>query len=158
MSRARSRNMSGISPRAIAMEPHRTLHHIEKPSLLASEPGGDGLTIYRLEENGSLIFRLWEVKKATGQGPLSRIITRACNQLAARGRQYLAKYASQAEHLPDEELVALYGTLANCGSHGTPPVAPAWRSPHPKPRRRHVRSPRCTAFCRIYAAESNWKG
>lgn len=93
------------------VEAHRTLRRIEKPSLLASEPGGDGLTIYQLPADGSLTFRLWEVKKATGQGSLSRVVTRACNQIAERGRQYLAKYASQAAHLPDDELVDLYGNL-----------------------------------------------
>jgi hypothetical protein len=92
-------------------EEHRSLRHLEKPSLLATEPGGDGLAIYRLAEDGSLVFRLWEVKKSTGADGLSRVVTRACSQLASRGRRYFAKYASQAEYLADAELLALFGDL-----------------------------------------------
>ncbi len=90
---------------------HRTMRFLEKPSLLATEAGGDGMAIYRLTASGSLIFRLWEVKKVTGKGAVSHVITRACNQLASRGRQYFAKYASQAEHFTDVELATLYGDL-----------------------------------------------
>ena len=93
------------------VEPHRVMRHLEKPSLLASEPGGDGLAIYERVADGSLAFRLWEVKKHTGSGDVSGVITRACTQLAARGKKYFAKYASQGELLPDADLVDLYGEL-----------------------------------------------
>jgi hypothetical protein len=92
-------------------DPHRTVRHIERPSLLATEPGGDGLAIYRLNADASLIFRLWEVKKSSGTGSISRVVTRACTQLASRGKQYFAKYASQGDRFADDELVALFGDL-----------------------------------------------
>jgi hypothetical protein len=89
----------------------RQIRHIEKPSLLASEPGGDGLVIYEMAADQSLIFRLWEVKKHTGGGGVSPVIRRACLQLSGRGKRYFAKYASQGEYLPDQDLVALYAQL-----------------------------------------------
>lgn len=89
----------------------RTIRYIEKPSLFATEAGGDGLVVYRLTTDGSLIFRLWEIKKYTGSGSISRVISNACAQLAARGKSYFAKYASLGEQLPDDELVNLYGEL-----------------------------------------------
>jgi hypothetical protein len=90
---------------------HRAVRYIEKPSLFATEAGGDGLIVYRLAADGTLIFRLWEVKKYTGRGSISHVVTHACTQLAARGKSYFAKYASLGEQLADDELVTLYGEL-----------------------------------------------
>jgi hypothetical protein len=91
-------------------EPHRTVHYIEKPSLLPTEPGGDGMVIHRVVADRTLTFRLWEVKKYTGSGSISHVVTEACVQLAGRGRRYFAKFASQLQ-VSDPELVQLYGIL-----------------------------------------------
>jgi hypothetical protein len=65
--------------------------HPVKPDPL--EPGGDGLIIYEID-GGTLVFRLWEIKKHNSLGkPVSATIGRASKQLASRGQEYLAKLA-----------------------------------------------------------------
>jgi hypothetical protein len=65
--------------------------HSVKPDPL--EPGGDGLVIYEIDD-GTLVFRLWEIKKHNSQGQrVSATIGRASKQLASRGQEYLAKLA-----------------------------------------------------------------
>jgi hypothetical protein len=57
------------------------------------EPGGDGLVVYELE-GGTLVFRLWEIKKHESQArKVSATIGRASKQLSSRGQEYLAKLA-----------------------------------------------------------------
>ncbi|MEV4199634.1 hypothetical protein [Micromonospora globbae] len=43
--------------------------------------------------NGTLVFRLWEIKKHEAVKPISATIRRASNQLVTRGKEYLAKLA-----------------------------------------------------------------
>jgi hypothetical protein len=65
--------------------------HSVKPDPL--EPGGDGLVIYEIAD-GTLVFRLWEIKKHDSAARrLSATIGRASKQLAGRGKEYLAKLA-----------------------------------------------------------------
>jgi hypothetical protein len=65
--------------------------HSVKPDPL--EPGGDGLVIYEIA-GGTLVFRLWEIKKHDSSARrLSATIGRASKQLASRGKEYLAKLA-----------------------------------------------------------------
>src|SRR5581483_4573628 len=56
------------------------------------EPGGDGLVVYEIND-GTLVFRLWEIKKHESQNKISATIRRASKQLSNRGQEYLAKLA-----------------------------------------------------------------
>lgn len=75
------------------------------------EPGGDGLVIY-VDGNGTLVFRLWEIKKHNTAGSVSGTIGRASKQLLNRGHEYLAKLAGPetiADH--DGPLADLYADM-----------------------------------------------
>lgn len=68
--------------------------HPVKPD--PKEPGGDGLVVYE-DRSGTLVFRLWEMKKFAPNKPgqaLSGTINRASHQLSERGHVYLAKLAA----------------------------------------------------------------
>jgi hypothetical protein len=88
----------------------RVLRLAEGPSFSVTESGGDGLCIFQLD-NGDLVFRLWEIKKDTSTGHISRTISRACQQLSRRSEEYLAKYVSVGSRQYDGELGHFYGTL-----------------------------------------------
>jgi hypothetical protein len=81
-----------IQERLVCRDNRRLIHsHSVKPDPL--EPGGDGLVIYEIA-GGTLVFRLWEIKKHNSQGKrVSATIGRASKQLASRGQEYLAKLA-----------------------------------------------------------------
>ena len=80
-----------IQERLICRDERRLVHaHSVKPDPL--EPGGDGLVIYQAD-GGTLVFRLWEIKKHEAQKRISATIRRASNQLSSRGPEYLAKLA-----------------------------------------------------------------
>jgi hypothetical protein len=81
-----------IQERLVCRDNRRLVHsHSVKPDPL--EPGGDGLVIYEIAD-GTLVFRLWEIKKHNSQGNrVSATIGRASKQLASRGQEYLAKLA-----------------------------------------------------------------
>jgi hypothetical protein len=82
-----------IQERLVCRDSRRLVHaHPVKPDPL--EPGGDGLVIYEIS-GGTLVFRLWEIKKHESQAKLSATIRRASNQLSSRGQEYLAKLAGQ---------------------------------------------------------------
>jgi len=89
----------------------RTLRRVEKPSFFVTSPGGDGLATYELAD-GSLAFRIWEIKKHTGTRHLSTTVTRACDQLGRRGVEYLAQYVSLAPET-DPQLANLYARLVD---------------------------------------------
>ncbi len=64
---------------------------ISRPSLRVTEPGGDGLVVYQLEDS-TYFFRLWEVKKhVSSSKPATIKIAEASKQLANNGAEYLAK-------------------------------------------------------------------
>jgi hypothetical protein len=66
---------------------------IDRPSLRVTEPGGDGLVVYKVGE-GVYIFRLWEVKKhASTTKRATTKVTEASKQLADNGAEYLAKFS-----------------------------------------------------------------
>ena len=89
----------------------RTLRWIEPPSFYVNEPGGDGLVTYQISGN-VLVFRLWEIKKHTGSGPLSHIVAGAYKQLGENGSKYIAKFSiSPPTH--DAEVAALYSRLVD---------------------------------------------
>jgi hypothetical protein len=74
------------------------------------EPGGDGLVVYR-DGRGTLVFRLWEIKKHDAQRPVSATIGRASKQLVDRGHEYLAKLAGPETITEDGPLGDLYADM-----------------------------------------------
>lgn len=93
-----------------AVRDGHTLRIAEGPSFGVTEAGGDGLAIWQADD-GDLVFRLWEIKKDTGAGHISRTISRACRQLERRSEEYLAKYASVGSRQHGGELGSFYGRL-----------------------------------------------
>ncbi len=86
---------------------------VEPPSFSVTSPGGDGLVIHRLAD-GSLRFRVWEVKKATGGSPVSATVTEAYGQLKARAAIYLAQYSATGEgRHAGAEFADFYGSLVD---------------------------------------------
>ncbi|WP_206443252.1 hypothetical protein [Candidatus Protofrankia californiensis] len=80
-----------MSERLVCRDGRRLVRaHSVKPDPL--EPGGDGLVIYEVE-GGTLVFRLWEIKKHDAKKSISATIGRASKQLSSRGQEYLAKLA-----------------------------------------------------------------
>lgn len=80
-----------IQERLVCRDKRRLVHaHPLKPDPL--EPGGDGLIVYETHD-GTLVFRLWEIKKHDGASRVSATIRRASGQLSSRGQEYLAKLA-----------------------------------------------------------------
>ncbi len=96
----------------------RRLVHLEPPGFMVSEPGGDGLAVYEVT-GGSLVFRLWEVKKHVSVGHLSRTIGRACDQLVYNAEAYLAKLVSTAASKP-APLSKTYAELVELWVDGDP--------------------------------------
>jgi hypothetical protein len=60
--------------------PPEEIVRIERPGFLPTDPGGDGLVIHRVSA-GYLMFRLWEIKKCTGDSGVSSTVNTAYNQL-----------------------------------------------------------------------------
>lgn len=82
--------------------------HSVKPDPL--EPGGDGLVIYEID-GGTLVFRLWEIKKHDAKTKVSATIRRASKQLSSRGKEYLAKLAGPDTVDQGGPLGALYANI-----------------------------------------------
>lgn len=76
-----------------------------EPSVSPLDHGGDGFVVHR-RPDGSLMFRLWEVKKSTG-GSVSATVTRAYAQLDVRAPEYLARLIPPEQRHPDPEVRAL---------------------------------------------------
>lgn len=74
------------------------------------EPGGDGLVVYQ-DGQGTLVFRLWEIKKHHAQRVVSATINRASKQLSSRGHEYLAKLAGPETITDDGPLAELYANM-----------------------------------------------
>jgi hypothetical protein len=94
-----------------SVTPERQVRKIEEPSFYVTGPGGDGLVVFELTD-GTLVFRLWEIKKHTGSGHLSATTGRAMRQLAASGAAYLAQYVSVAPS-DDPAVEAFYAHLVD---------------------------------------------
>ena len=62
----------------------------------ATDHGGDGLIIHRACD-GTLSFRLWEMKKTSSTGSVSPTVARASQQLRERAPEYLARYQKVGE-------------------------------------------------------------
>lgn len=76
----------------------------------ALEPGGDGLVVYR-DSHGTLVYRLWEIKKHNAKGSISATINRASKQLHDRGHEYIAKLAGPESLTQDPDLGDLYANM-----------------------------------------------
>lgn len=75
-----------------------------------TEPGGDGLTVYK--SNGIYSYRLWESKYHGNARPLRDTVNTACRQVSNRGPSYLARFSLVAQYLAhDRQLAAFYGRL-----------------------------------------------
>lgn len=84
---------------------------IEPPGFKSTDPGGDSLVIYRLSV-GYLRFRLWEMKKSSGDtGGVSNAISNAYDQLNTKAMEYLARYTAIAQETDDPEVTELCGQL-----------------------------------------------
>lgn len=70
---------------------------IEGPSVDVTEPGADGLVIHRLP-NGSLMFRLWEIKKHSGSSHTSATARIAYSQIDAKAERYLNKVSLTGQY------------------------------------------------------------
>ena len=86
--------------------------NITPPSLRVTEPGGDGLAVYKTGEN-TYIFRLWEIKKHTGNSSATSKITEASKQLTTNGAEYLAKWSKVGQDIDHQypDLSKFYATL-----------------------------------------------
>jgi hypothetical protein len=83
---------------------------IEGPSPEVTEIGGDGLVVHRLGD-GNLMFRLWEIKKHTGESPVSQTVGRAYGQLSANAARYLNKVSLNGQYANAPDLARFYGRL-----------------------------------------------
>lgn len=96
---------------AMEMTSREAVERIEPPGFKATDPGGDGLVIHRVDE-GYLMFRLWEIKKCVGEGSVSSTVGTAYRQLGAKATEYLARYTVIGQELDEKpELANFYGQL-----------------------------------------------
>lgn len=71
----------------------RRFVHMESVKADITEPGADGLVVYQVED-GTLVFRLWEIKKhESPRTAVSDTIARASKQLSDRAEEYIGKLA-----------------------------------------------------------------
>lgn len=94
---------------------------VEPPSFVPSDRGGDGLVIHRILDY--LMFRLWEIKKCTGNSAVSSTVSNAYRQLDARAAEYLARYTAIGQELPDAALAEFYGKLIDLWVDAQPEAA-----------------------------------
>jgi hypothetical protein len=82
---------------------------VDGPDWSVTDSGGDGLAIYRT--NGALVFRLWESKAHTSDGPVRDVVNGACRQVDSNALRYLARFSKVGQGLSDPELQEFYGSL-----------------------------------------------
>jgi len=95
---------------------------IEPPGFTATDPGGDGLIIHRYT-SVDLMFRLWEIKKCTGGSKVSLTVGNAYRQLNAKATEYLARYTTIGQEIPDAKLADFYGQLIDLWIDARPEAA-----------------------------------
>ena len=106
-----------IQERLVCRDSRRLVYaHPVKPDPL--EPGGDGLVIYEIK-GGTLVFRLWEIKKHDSQARVSATIRRASQQLSSRGQEYLAKLAGPETVEQEGPLGELYAEIVELWLDGS---------------------------------------
>ena len=78
----------------------------------ATDPGGDGLTVYTTANEG-FCFRLWESKYHGTGRKVRRTVNRACRQVKSRSASYLSRFSLIAQQITDDDdLARFYGELA----------------------------------------------
>jgi len=107
---------------AMEMPSGEPVQRVEPPGFAATDPGGDGLVIHRIDQ-GYLMFRLWEIKKRVGQGSVSSTVSRAYRQLGTKATEYLARYTVIGQELDDPELADFYGQLIDLWVDARPEAA-----------------------------------
>ncbi|GAA4102705.1 hypothetical protein [Nonomuraea soli] len=87
----------------------RILVHTEEIKGDPTGTGGDGFVVYAIDD-GTLVFRLWEIKKHVSNSPIAAKIKGAAEQLSGHGARYLALLTGPGtKH--DGALGELYGHL-----------------------------------------------
>lgn len=142
-----------IRERLTCRDKRKLVHaHPVKPDPL--EPGGDGLVIYE-NDSGTLVFRLWEIKKHDGQNRVSATIGRASKQLSSRGQEYLAKLAGPETVEQAGPLGELYADMVELwldGSDRAGAGVSVGASDHHAPSGLHAFNSVATAFPQFSAA------
>lgn len=79
--------------------PSVNLVRIFDVGISSTDPGGDGLVIHR-KLDGSLYYRLWELKKVAGSATttVDQTISKAAGQLSANGVKYISRYVIQNQN------------------------------------------------------------
>lgn len=77
-----------------AVNPARTPVVLEPPKFNVTEPGADGFIVFRDTATDEHYYRLWELKKHTGIGPISSTVNTAYSQLRTNAMRYLAQQVS----------------------------------------------------------------
>ena len=95
---------------------------VEPPGFAVTDPGGDGLVIHRAWD-GSMMFRLWEIKKNTASSPVSSTVDAAYQQLDARAAEYLARYTPIGQELTDPDIAEFYSRLPEFWLNAAPEAA-----------------------------------
>jgi hypothetical protein len=89
----------------------RRLVHMDSAKADVTEPGADGLVVYRVA-GGTLVFRLWEIKKHDSPTTaVSATIARASRQLSERAEEYIGKLAGPGTMEHGGALGELYAEL-----------------------------------------------
>lgn len=94
---------------------------LEGPSFMVDEPGGDGLAIHSTPKR--LVFRLWEVKKYSGNRTISRTIGTACKQLDTQALRYLTKFSLLGQQQGELRVRRLFARLTNLWLRASPSAA-----------------------------------
>jgi hypothetical protein len=92
---------------------------LEGPGLNITEGGGDGFALHKTSD-GQHRFRLWELKKNSGESTVSSTIGTAYNQLKNRAPEYLAKISMKGGTISDPELKEIYANLVEMWLEGAP--------------------------------------
>ena len=78
----------------------------------ATDPGGDGLTVYETVDGG-FCFRLWESKHHGADAPVRVTVNTACRQVKSRALSYLSRFSLIAQQKADNDTLARFcGLLA----------------------------------------------
>lgn len=96
--------------------PPEEIVRVEPPGFKSTDPGGDALAVHRVQSE-YLMFRLWEIKKFTGDpqsgASVSSTVGDAYRQLNSKALEYLARYTVIGQELSEPELVDFYGQLVD---------------------------------------------
>jgi len=86
-----------------------------------TDSGGDGLTIYRIDDQ--LLYRLWESKHHLAQVDVRQTVNKACRQVQDRHLSYLSRFSLIAQQLTaTPELARFYARLAELWVDNDPAV------------------------------------